>query len=41
MKIKVQKLIQEQLKEMGVLDWSIWQKGFCVLPVKNIIISVN
>ena len=26
MEIKVQKLNQEQLKEMGVFDWQIWEK---------------
>ncbi len=26
MGIKVQKLTQEQLKEMGVFDWPIWEK---------------
>ena len=32
MEIKVQKLNQEQLKKMGVFDWSIWEKEVSRFP---------
>jgi hypothetical protein len=32
MEIKVQKLNQEQLKQMGVLDWPIWTKEVSRFP---------
>lgn len=32
MEIKVEKLSQEQLKKMGVFDWSIWEKEVSRFP---------
>ncbi|MBU0548099.1 MAG: cupin domain-containing protein [Candidatus Omnitrophica bacterium] len=32
MEIKVQKLNQEQLNQMGVFDWPVWTKGVSKFP---------
>lgn len=32
MEIKLQKLSQEELKKMGVFDWSIWEKEVSRFP---------